>query len=175
MTRLPGYHPIDSAIPEARPAAANADLARRIGSVERDLSISTSFGSFSAVRSTSFAISGITAVVFNTEEWDYSNSFDMTTGRFVPPLPGLWRLSFTWTSVENVASGTLARAYIYKNGVLYREGSWSHASSLNPTGQTINSLVLCTTPNSDYFDFRAYCSAAVNVTGWANGELVGQP
>lgn len=82
---------------------------------------------FSAYASASQSISNITftKIQINTENFDTNSNFDPTTNyRFTPTVAGYYQIN---GCVNGASSGVIrvVRAYIYKNGLLFKLGNFS--------------------------------------------------
>ena len=86
---------------------------------------------FSAYASASQSISNITftKIQINTENFDTNSNFDPTTNyRFTPTVAGYYQIN---GCVNGASSSVIrvVRAYIYKNGLLFKLGNFSDIGS----------------------------------------------
>lgn len=125
------------------PASGTATftIAAPVGSTDRTLTLPDNSGTllsnastfagtgpaFSAYASASQSISNITftKIQINTENFDTNSNFDPTTNyRFTPTVAGYYQIN---GCVNGASSGVIrvVRAYIYKNGLLFKLGNFS--------------------------------------------------
>src|SRR3954471_17427710 len=69
---------------------------------------------FSADRNAAVSYTTSSPVVFDTEEFDLSNWFDPTTGRYTPQIPGYYRLNWCLTANAALAAGVYWHAALLK-------------------------------------------------------------
>lgn len=134
---------------------------------------------FAAYRSAAFSLPGSSAttkVPFDTEEYDVSNNFDVTTniGRFTAPVAGKYHFS---VAIGVLTAGSwIFNAQLYKNGIAFKTFAQIKTNAANTT--IGNSLDVIAAAN-DYFE--VYCfngdTGADNLnvgqsTVWFNGRFV---
>ena len=122
---------------------------------------------FSAYRSTNQSISSATwtKVQCATEEFDTNSNYDNATNyRFTPTVAGYYQVSGTIDSTAS-ASYTAAGVSIYKNGTIFKRGSFSNIG----INCNVSSLVYLD-GSTDYVELYVYISGtSVNVgSGQAN-------
>jgi hypothetical protein len=108
-------------------------------------------GCFSAYRNASYNVPAsptVTALVFDTEEWDASGWYDISNGRFTPELPGVYRL----TAAVTMQGAASMRLDIFKNGALLKKlQAGISGSSFLPMA---SSALVSANGTTDYFDIR---------------------
>ena len=113
---------------------------------------------FSAVRITStqsLSRNTWTKVLFNSEEFDTNNCFDLANSRFTPTVAGYYQFSSA-VYLQSGGSGTINFSSFYKNGVLIR---YSQGIGLNSTDLILNATALIyLNGTTDYVEVYAYNS-----------------
>jgi hypothetical protein len=117
-----------------------------------------------------------TKIPYDTEEYDTSNCFDVTTnkGRFTPTVAGYYQINATF-SAEPSTTITRCLIEIWKNGANYKRGVDVPLSLYQPV---IGSLVYCN-GTTDYIEIYAYIEGtaprvrgvASTIFTWVNGYL----
>ena len=108
---------------------------------------------FSAYQSSAQTLSGatLTKIQFQTEEWDTNNNFDSTTNyRFTPTVAGYYQVQ---GKIQPSASYTAGIVAIYKNGAVYKYGSYN-ANATGVAQPSMSCLVYCN-GSTDYVEFYA--------------------
>ena len=109
-----------------------------------------------------------TKILFQTEEFDTNNNFASSV--FTPTVAGYYqinarvRISSTLTNLE---------IYVYKNGVLYKEGTSSDSTAV---GGVVSTLLYCN-GSTDYIEIYGRFSNTQNTSGtspevYFNGSMV---
>lgn len=82
--------------------------------------IFTDAPAFSAYQSTiiNLGLNINTQIIFQTKEYDFTNSYNVTTGVFTAPVAGVYHLVGSFAVASTV---TTLYARLYKNGGLYKE------------------------------------------------------
>jgi hypothetical protein len=131
---------------------------------------------FSAYQSTGQTLSSatLTKITFDTEEYDTNNNF--ASSRFTPTVAGYYLVSGKTQPNGSYSAGITA---IYKNGALYRYGSYN-ANATGVAQPSMTCLVYCN-GSTDYIEFYASFTtgqdtAAVSNSGtaaltWFQGHL----
>jgi hypothetical protein len=85
---------------------------------------------------------GATKVLFDTENFDTGNNFDITTnkGRFTAPVAGFYQFN-TNVSTTTAGSGTNIAVYFYKNGSPIVLGANIPAAAGNNPGTSLSTLL----------------------------------
>lgn len=110
-------------------------------------------GSFSAYRNAALNITNSeTVIVFDAEDFDVSNWYDTSNGRYTPTIAGYYRLSAT-VNVSGMITAKLLYLVIYKNGVQFKYGPISHSSQTGNFGATISAVVQAN--GTDYYQIAA--------------------
>ena len=108
---------------------------------------------FSAYQSSAQTLSGatLTKIQFQTEEWDTNNNFDSTTNyRFTQTVAGYYQVQ---GKIQPSASYTAGIVAIYKNGAVYKYGSYN-ANATGVAQPSMSCLVYCN-GSTDYVEFYA--------------------
>ena len=71
---------------------------------------------FSALNTSSVAISGLTALVFDTATFNIGSHFELSSGNFTAPVDGIYLFTFK-TLLYNMGTGEYFDFYPYINGV----------------------------------------------------------
>jgi hypothetical protein len=131
---------------------------------------------FSAYQSTAQTLSSatLTKITFDTEEYDTNSNF--ASSRFTPTVAGYYLVS---GHAQPNASYTAGIQAVYKNGALYRYGSYN-ANATGVAQGAMTCLVYCN-GTSDYIEYYASFTsgqdtAAVSNAGtfamtWFQGHL----
>jgi hypothetical protein len=115
---------------------------------------------FSAARITStqaISSSTWTKILFNSEEFDTNNCFDLTNSRFTPTVAGYYQFSgvgyvqYSGSIVNNSHFVSL-----YKNGVIFKYGSGIAVASSSVVHQV--SALIYLNGSTDYVEMYIYCS-----------------
>jgi len=162
------------------------NLAARAGITTSQLATGSSgpaAGTFSAWRRAALSIpngSTLTAIPFDTEEWDASSWYDTTTGRFTPQIAGYYRLSgLAW--VEALSVGEFDTLILCKNGVWWKALGGSYNEQFGTLVHFPGSVLVAANGTTDYFDVRIKHShaSALNLhvndqpSTFFQGELIG--
>jgi hypothetical protein len=135
-------------------------------------------GAFSVYRNvTPATASAFTVIVFDTEEFDVSNWYDITNGRYTPQVAGYYRLSAS--ALFNPIAAAIQSLALFKNGVqlkLLDTNAFVNGTAQAIFNGTANAVANGTT---DFFDIRFAGSNANAPLGGAlntyfNGELIGR-
>jgi hypothetical protein len=127
--------------------------------------------SANAGTATALAATSHTKVTFNTEEFDTNSNF--ASSRFTPTVAGYYQIN---SSVQ--ISGTIpnAVASIYKNGTIYKSGSYELGSQIDPI-KSVSALVYMN-GSTDYVEVFAFNGTASSVNTvasasatWFDGHL----
>lgn len=101
-------------------------------------------------------VSGVeTKIQFTTEEYDTNNNFDSATNyRFTPTVAGKYLITAV-AAMGGLAAGAAVEAIIYRNGTLYKYGSFAACGS---TGFSLSfvSHVVPFNGSTDYVEFYVY-------------------
>ena len=103
-----------------------------------------------------------TTVTLNGELYDPANAFNTATYRFQPAVAGYYRINSAVYFNASVA-GSLVRAYLAKNGTVYKAGLATIASSTAQHGSTC-SAVIPLNGTTDYVELLVYQGTGVNQT-----------
>ena len=117
---------------------------------------------FSAYVSSGQSITGgvATKIQYQTKEWDTASCYDNATNyRFTPTVAGYYQINASFNT--NAAVST-AYAMIYKNGSIYRYGTYIPSPQNGPI-VTVSSIVYCN-GSTDYIEIYGNTS----VTGTTN-------
>lgn len=137
--------------------------------------------SFSAYRNSALSLATGAVVSFDTEEWDTSGWFDVTThvGRFTPLVAGKYRLSSRIGSNVVLTSDVYWVTEIAKNGSAIKVGDTVFQRPGLSVGSSITTLVTAN-GTTDYFEVLLVHStggsAAINPSSsftYFQGEYVG--
>ena len=123
----------------------------------------TSAPAFSAFQSTGQTLSSatITKILFDTEEYDTNSNF--ASSRFTPTVAGYYLVS---GHVQPNATYTAGVQAIYKNGTLYRYGSYNaNASGVAQAAMTC--LVYCN-GTTDYIEFYGSFTSGQDTSAVSN-------
>jgi len=105
-----------------------------------------------------------TKVQFNTEVFDTASCFDSTTNyRFTPTIAGYYQ--FNGHMQFLITSGIVISA-LYKNGSLYKFGTYIELNSTNPHSHVSDVVYL--NGSTDYIELYGYSSVAGNFNGATN-------
>lgn len=111
-------------------------------------------------------------ILLATELWDFNNNF--ASSSYTCPRDGIYHFDGRW-QMGTIASGVLMAAYVYKNGVLYKESNAVGAVTLG--GPSVSADVQCVA--GDVIDFYGYQDSAgaegtqtIAASTWFNGHLV---
>lgn len=118
---------------------------------------STSASSFAAYLSadqTGIAASTDTKINFSAESFDSANYFDLSNDRFLPTSAGQYYLTGT-VSMDSVASTGGCVARIYKNGSLFKQGTYYINGGTGACVSTVNAVVDAN-GSTDYFELYVY-------------------
>jgi len=106
--------------------------------------VSGNMPAFSAYNSSDQSITTATwtKLAANTEEFDTNSCYDNATNyRFTPTIAGYYQVNGKITVYASVATANLAIA-IYKNGTIFKRGSYNINPSTQPdTGVVVSSLI----------------------------------
>lgn len=127
------------------------------------------FSAFPSVQQT-LSSSTITKILFQTEEFDTNNNFANST--FTPTVAGYYQVQ---GKIQPEASYTAGIVAIYKNGSLYKYGSYN----VNATGvaqPSMSCLVYCN-GSTDYIEFYASVQTGQNISAsstftWFQGCMI---
>ena len=122
-----------------------------IGSDDPRMAMSS--GSFSAYSNAALSLSNGGVVAFDTEEWDISGWFDVTTnvGRFTPQVAGIYRLSTHVSTNVALTSSQYLQVILRKNGSNHRELDFENGGGSNSERNGGSTLVQAN-GSTDYFD-----------------------
>ena len=125
---------------------------------------------FSAFQTTGQTLSSatLTKITFDTEEYDTNSNF--ASSRFTPTVAGYYLVSGKTQSSATYTAGITA---IYKNGALYRYGSYN-ANATGVAQPSMSCLVYCN-GTTDYIEFYASFTTGQDTVGseqtWFQGHL----
>lgn len=94
-------------------------------------------------------------ITFDTEAFDTSNWYDLSTGRFTPQVEGYYRLS--WGVRLSAVGASELVAALHKNGVPHAYGQVATSvgfALLAPN--SVGSAVVVANGTTDYFDVRVF-------------------
>jgi hypothetical protein len=134
--------------------------------------VSGNMPAFSAYQSSAQTLSSatITKILFQTEEFDTNNNFASST--FTPTVAGYYQVQ---GKIQPSASYTAGVVAIYKNGALYKYGSYN-ANATGVAQSSMSCLVYCN-GSTDYIEFYASVTTgqaldATSAMTWFQGCLV---
>jgi len=123
---------------------------------------------FSAYQSStqSLTINVATKIVFQTEEFDTANAFDSTTNyRFNPLIAGYYQII---GSIQGGSSASAVQPFIYKNGAVYKSGTYIASNTGFQTVQII--AIIYFNGSTDYVEMYASQNVTQALTnGATNG------
>lgn len=108
----------------------------------------------------------LTVIVFEDKDYDSTNSYNSSTGKYYPPVPGLFQIDAT-TTLVTTSSGGEALITIRKNGATYV----AHGTRLDPTAAQYYGLQVSDTINllpTDYIEITVYHTNGVGKALEAN-------
>lgn len=111
----------------------------------------------------------LTLLVFNSKDFDPTNSFSTATNRFTPGVRGIFRIAANSFFGSLAATSTTVFMSIFKNGSQYRDGPVVHpAVAGGSIGVSVDALVHANL-DTDYFEFYIHQDggAPVNTNGLA--------
>jgi hypothetical protein len=112
---------------------------------------------FSAYQSSSqsgFSTSTWTKINFQTEEFDTNANFDNATNyRFTPTVAGYYQVNAAYQSSGSGSDQSIA---IYKNGSIFKQGTYVFSYMVEPT---VSALIYCN-GSTDYIEAYLYISGA---------------
>lgn len=127
---------------------------------------------FSAYPSSTQTLSSstITKILFGTEEFDTNNNFANST--FTPTVAGYYQVQ---GKIQPDASYTAGIVAIYKNGSLYKYGSFN-ANATGVAQPSMSCLVYCN-GSTDYIEFYASVQTGQNISAsstftWFQGCMI---
>jgi hypothetical protein len=127
---------------------------------------------FSAYQSSPQTLSGatLTKILFQTEEFDTNNNFASST--FTPTVAGYYQVQ---GKIQTSASYTAGIVAIYKNGAVYKYGSYN-ANATGVASPSMSCLVYCN-GSTDYVELYASVTTgqaldATSAMTWFQGSLV---
>jgi hypothetical protein len=130
--------------------------------------IPTTRPSFLAYLSTDLQATG--AIPFDTEVFDSGSNYNPATGRFVPPVTGIYVFSFHGTAR---VGGTAVNCYFRKAG---SEVARIYNGAITETGAASATIVLSLTATSDYVDVYNDIASGLEGDGgiytWFSGALL---
>lgn len=110
---------------------------------------------------TGVATGTLTKVTWSTADWDTTSGFDFTNSRFLPTVPGKYRLSWAVPFSGGVDQTTIL-CRLRKNGVDHKDGVRLQASGTG--GVTMVGSVLVDANGTDYFELFAFQASGSNQT-----------
>lgn len=121
---------------------------------------------FSAYSSatTSFPVSTLTKIGFQTKDFDTNTCFDTPTSRFTPNQPGYYLVTAMF-GVTSSSAAAYMQVVIYKNGTAVQTSPVS--GGLGIYVNSVTALVYCngTTDYIEAFGSQSTASTQVNITG----------
>ena len=127
---------------------------------------------FSAYQSSAQTLGSatLTKILFQTEEFDTNNNFASST--FTPTVAGYYQVQGKIQPSASYSAGIVA---IYKNGVVYKYGSYN-ANATGVAQPSMSCLVYCN-GSTDYIEFYASVTTgqaldATSAMTWFQGCLV---
>ena len=155
-------------------SAENTASNKTITVPARDGNVSVDGPAFSAYQSSAQTLSSatLTKIQFQTEEFDTNSCFDSTTNyRFTPNVAGYYLVS---GHIQPDASYTAGIHAIYKNGSLYKYGSFN-ANATGVAQPSVTCLVYLN-GSTDYVEFYAsfttgQAAAATSAFTWFQGHM----
>jgi hypothetical protein len=89
-------------------------------------------GTFSAYRSASGSVATGGIILFEAEEFDTDDWYDVDTGIYFPKAPGIYHFSWAVNAGEAGASGNFWTAPLYKNTVQFKNGQLMFSNGSAP-------------------------------------------
>ena len=107
----------------------------------------------------SLAAASTTVIDWHSEVFDIGSSFDPTTDRFQPTVPGKYLITLNLYTT-GMTAGTYNEPMIFKNG-----GTYAVGLTYTPTTETISPVVALVDMNgtTDYLDFRVIMGSAATL------------
>lgn len=109
-------------------------------------------------------------VTFTTEQFDTASNYDTTLSRFTPNVAGYYQLN--WAVQAGGSTNTTGMlSVLYKDGSLFRYGSYYNGATAYPISNFISSgsALIYMDGSSDYLEIYAY----VTGTGTASIQALG--
>jgi hypothetical protein len=141
-------------------------------------------GSFSAYRAGAANMATGQIVPYDTEEWDVSGWFDVTTnqGRFTPLQAGIYRLSWSLRAASVLTSDVVWLASLRKNAAIVKNGQIAWQRPGTASVLSVGTALVQANGTTDFFDITvthgvgsATAIQADAVSTYFQGELVGRP
>jgi hypothetical protein len=98
--------------------------------------------------------SGPTKVIFETEEFDTNNNYDLALSRFTPTVAGKYLIEAS-IQYASWSIGAAANIYVVKNGVSVKSSPYERASSAGTSGPQI-SCIIDMNGSTDYVEMYTY-------------------
>lgn len=123
------------------------------------------FSAYPTSNSTTFTASTFVKVTLDAEEFDTNSNF--VSSRFTPTVAGYYQIS---GGVSFASTTGLTLCALFKNGVRYKDGSWTN----NTAGQSVSVVtsVVYLNGSTDYVELYGY-SGTSTITNNNGGTIYG--
>lgn len=103
-----------------------------------------------------------TKLTFTTEDWDEGSHYDAANSKFIPTVPGKYRLSAAVAVSAGLVDGQQTYLAIYKNGSVHRNTTLVPGAAATHSG--LLTVIVDANGSSDYFEVYINVSGAGDKT-----------